>query len=176
VVSTDYIHVTYQLALQALVSESDIPPAMPRYTDYLILKPAWPTKPTFIDSSDSDSDAHRPSKRRRTADTSIGIGDGAISGKGRFAFGAEGPRAGNLPDIQLYPEDVQLDEIPKRCVERPSPLVCVNQDIVDAIKPIYEDREFEELAQKNSNVLSYRRSMSVRALLSTIYAQLMNRY
>ena len=171
-VSTDYIHVTYQLALQALVSEDDIPPAMPRYTDYLILKPAWPTKPTFIDSADSDSESHRPQKRRRTASD----GPEARFRKGRFAFGAEGPRAGDLTDIQLYPEDVQLDDIPKRCVERPSPLVCVNQDIVDAIKPIYEDREFEELAQKNSNVLSYRRSMSVSALLSTMYAQLTSRF
>ena len=32
---------------------------------------------------------------------------------------------------------------------------------INAIKPIYEDREFEEAHQKNSNVLSYRRSMSV---------------
>jgi DNA polymerase mu len=70
--------------------------------------------------------------------------------------------------MELYPEDVTLADIPKRCVERPSPLVCVNQDIVDAIKPIYEDREFEELAQKNSNVLSYRRSMSVSLLSSCV--------
>lgn len=33
---------------------------------------------------------------------------------------------------------------------------------LDAIKPIYEGREFEETQQKNSNILSYRRSMSVR--------------
>ena len=32
---------------------------------------------------------------------------------------------------------------------------------INTIKPIYEDREFEENQQKNSNVLSYRRSMSV---------------
>ena len=32
---------------------------------------------------------------------------------------------------------------------------------VNAIKPIYDEREFEEQQQKNSNVLSYRRSMSV---------------
>ena len=32
---------------------------------------------------------------------------------------------------------------------------------VDAIKPIYDEREYEENQQKNSNVLSYRRSMSV---------------
>lgn len=33
---------------------------------------------------------------------------------------------------------------------------------IDAIKPIYLEREFEASEQKNSNVLSYRRSMSVR--------------
>lgn len=32
---------------------------------------------------------------------------------------------------------------------------------IDAIKPIYEARLFEERGQMNSNVLSYRRSMSV---------------
>lgn len=32
---------------------------------------------------------------------------------------------------------------------------------IDAIKPIYMEREFEEPGQSNSNVLSYRRSMSV---------------
>jgi DNA polymerase mu len=43
-------------------------------------------------------------------------------------------------------------------------LVIDRADEIDAIKPIFEDREFEELAQKNSNILSYRRSMSVSPL------------
>lgn len=90
-----------------------------------------------------DSDSESPPKRRRT----------------------------ELRDMSPLPDDIDFRELPKRCVERPCPLVCINQDIVraafanadqiDAIRPIYEDREFEELAQKNSNVLSYRRSMSV---------------
>lgn len=38
-----------------------------------------------------------------------------------------------LPDMELYPEDIKLPDIPKRCVLRPNPLVCVNQDIVSPI-------------------------------------------
>jgi hypothetical protein len=32
---------------------------------------------------------------------------------------------------------------------------------IDAIKPIYQMREYDDPEQKNSNVLSYKRSMSV---------------
>ncbi len=35
-----------------------------------------------------------------------------------------------LPDIEMYPPDIRLEDIPKLCVLRPCPLVCVNQDIV----------------------------------------------
>lgn len=35
-----------------------------------------------------------------------------------------------LPDIEMYDEDMKLEDIPRLCVLRPSPLVCVNQDIV----------------------------------------------
>ncbi|BEJ01068.1 hypothetical protein CcaverHIS631_0509250 [Cutaneotrichosporon cavernicola] len=34
-------------------------------------------------------------------------------------------------------------------------------EIIDAIKPIYLEREYDELAQLNTNVLSYRRSMAI---------------
>lgn len=39
---------------------------------------------------------------------------------------------------------------------------------IDAIKPIYESRLFEERGQMNSNVLSYRRSMSVSHHLPSV--------
>jgi hypothetical protein len=67
----------------------------------------------------------------------------------------------------MWDEDIELESVPRYCVERPSPLVCANQDLVgavshdsspvvravlddgadkeiDAIKPIYEARLFEE--------------------------------
>lgn len=84
-----------------------------------------------------------------------------------------------LPDLEPFPVDIPLSEIPNRAVQRCSPLTCVNQDIVsphdvtrkvlrlmrrgqiDAIKPIYQMREYDDPEQKNSNVLSYKRSMSV---------------
>nr|XP_031863438.1 uncharacterized protein CI109_001314 [Kwoniella shandongensis]KAA5530510.1 hypothetical protein CI109_001314 [Kwoniella shandongensis] len=64
-------------------------------------------------------------------------------------------------DMTLFDEDVRFEDIPALCCLRGSPLVCVNQDIVNAIKPIFEEREYEEAQQKNSNVLSYRRSLSM---------------
>ena len=87
--------------------------------------------------------------------------------------------------MEMLPEDVDFKTIPKYCVQRACPLVCVNQDIVNtqalvglltdpcsvqvnAIKPIFQDREMEETQQKNSNVLSYRRSISVSESLKGI--------
>ena len=153
---------TYQLALQALVSAEGIFPTLPSYKGFLVIKPTWPDQPTILDDSNSDNEAGRPRKRRRTSRPSLG--------EDTFALGVEGSPAGDLPDLEPFPGDVKLSDIPKRCVERASPLVCVNQDIIDAIKPIYEDREFEELAQKNSNILSYRRSMSVRTCDTLIFS------
>ena len=37
---------------------------------------------------------------------------------------------GELEDLTPLLEDVRLEDIPRLCVERASPLVCVNQDIV----------------------------------------------
>ncbi|OCF32950.1 DNA polymerase mu subunit [Kwoniella heveanensis BCC8398] len=68
-----------------------------------------------------------------------------------------------IGDLEVFDEDVRFEDIPALCVHRASPLICVNQDIIDAIRPIIEEREFEEAQQKNSNVLSYRRSLSVRS-------------
>lgn len=84
-------------------------------------------------------------------------------------------------DLAPFPVDIDLRDIPNRAVQRCSPLTCVNQDIVslstpcardrcgglivyvqiDAIKPIYQLREYDDPDQRNSNVLSYKRSMSV---------------
>ncbi|KAJ9125675.1 hypothetical protein QFC22_000637 [Naganishia vaughanmartiniae] len=74
-----------------------------------------------------------------------------------------------LPDLEPFPEDIRFEDIPNRAVQRCSPLVCVNQDIIEAIKPIYQMREFEDPTQKNSNVLSYKRSMSIDEFLETGY-------
>ena len=79
-------------------------------------------------------------------------------------------------DVGLLSGDYPLEEVPRMCCLRACPLVCTNQDLVgaspprdgrlairqvEAIKPIYDMREFDELSQKNSNILSYRRSISV---------------
>lgn len=116
-------------------------------------------KPLLSDTED-DADGHGHGRKRRRIDAK------PLSSSGVYEYG-------DLPDMEMYDEDLILEDIPKYCVERPSPLKCVNQDIVsqqsvsfadrqiDAIKPIYESRLFEERGQMNSNVLSYRRSMSV---------------
>ncbi|GHJ85213.1 hypothetical protein NliqN6_1615 [Naganishia liquefaciens] len=64
-------------------------------------------------------------------------------------------------DLAPFPVGIELRDIPNRAVQRCSPLKCVNQDIIDAIKPIYQMREYDDPDQRNSNVLSYRRSMSI---------------
>lgn len=41
-----------------------------------------------------------------------------------------GPRVGDLQDVEPYPVDIEFGSIPRMAVLRPSPLTCVNQDIV----------------------------------------------
>lgn len=41
-----------------------------------------------------------------------------------------GPRVGDLSDVEPYPVDIEFGSIPRMAVLRPSPLTCVNQDIV----------------------------------------------
>lgn len=65
------------------------------------------------------------------------------------------------PDVQTLADGVRLEDIPSLAIMRRSPLSCVNQDIIDAIKPIMLMREYENPDQKNANVLSYRRSLSM---------------
>jgi len=137
--SVDYIYDTFQRCMEAANSRSEEPPRLLPPDEYTIrLQPETLKHPIMIESDEED----RAVKRIKLGPSSDGADD-------------------ELPDMEPFPEDVQFEDIPKLCVLRPSPLICVNQDIIEAIRPIYEDREFEESHQKNSNILSYRRSMSV---------------
>lgn len=85
-----------------------------------------------------------------------------VPGTGPTATRPQSPEApSDWPDIQPFPDDIPLEDIPSLAIMRCSPLVCVNQDIIDAIKPILLMREYENPDQKNANVLSYRRSLSI---------------
>lgn len=46
-----------------------------------------------------------------------------------------GPRVGDLCDVEPYPVDIEFGSIPRMAVLRPSPLTCVNQDIVSPPNP-----------------------------------------
>lgn len=46
-----------------------------------------------------------------------------------------GPPVGTLKDVQPYEVDIDFADIPRMAVLRPSPLVCVNQDIVSSPAP-----------------------------------------
>lgn len=175
ILRAEYIYDTFQNALDAAVDTSGSVPHLPDRRKYLVNKGIGggeALKRTRSVTRD-DEGFLRPRKRR----------------KGSPNWEDEKGEA-ELPDMELFDEHVKFADIPRLCVERASPLVCVNQDIVsgtgvtsvaptswagldtvmveyalirqiNAIKPIYEDREFEESQQKNANVLSYRRSMSV---------------
>ncbi|GFZ46743.1 hypothetical protein JCM24511_03963 [Saitozyma sp. JCM 24511] len=146
ILRAEYIYDTFQNALDAAVDTSGSVPHLPDRRKYLVNKGIGggeALKRTRSVTRD-DEGFLRPRKRR----------------KGSPNWEDEKGEA-ELPDMELFDEHVKFADIPRLCVERASPLVCVNQDIINAIKPIYEDREFEESQQKNANVLSYRRSMSV---------------
>lgn len=88
VVSTDYIHDSYQRALERRTTLSP-------WQEFVVVPRSGPSRPMFLDES--------PPKRRKVD---------------------------ALPDLELLPADVPFADLPKRCVERPCPLICVNQDIV----------------------------------------------
>lgn len=131
-------------------------PALPDRAAYLRFKPAR--------KRSADREVDVPTAKRRRVDRSSA---GSDDDGGGLEVG--------LRDMSPLSPDTKFEDIPRYAVLRPCPLVCVNQDIVgrvlagegraqskvDAIKPIYDEREYEENQQKNSNVLSYRRSMSV---------------
>jgi hypothetical protein len=66
---------------------------------------------------DSDSDDGSPySKRRRKNGNEKGM-----VGRRMIEY---------LPDMVPLSEDIKLEDMPRLCVERACPLVCINQDIV----------------------------------------------
>nr|KIR46295.1 DNA polymerase mu subunit [Cryptococcus bacillisporus CA1280] len=142
IVDVNYIFDTYQACLEHAVSPKTSTPKLPPRDDYLLHflpKGNFPIKSSNTDSGHAN--ISQPSAKRRK------VNDGYV--------------ATYRDDMTPLKEDVRLEDIPSSCAQRPCPLVCINQDIVNAIKPIFEEREFEEAQQKNSNVLSYRRSLSM---------------
>ncbi|OCF61005.1 DNA polymerase mu subunit [Kwoniella mangroviensis CBS 10435] len=151
ILTPEYIYDAYISALE-YAAQGDTalrPPKLPDRSKYVISPGPKPIKfiTTFpaLMGIDDDEDIKPASKRRRLSP------DVDVKPKPEV----------DLVDMTLFEEDVRFEDIPSLCVHRGSPLKCVNQDIVDAIRPIIEEREFEEAQQKNSNVLSYRRSLSV---------------
>ncbi|OCF74247.1 DNA polymerase mu subunit [Kwoniella mangroviensis CBS 8886] len=151
ILTPEYIYDAYISALE-YAAQGDTalrPPKLPDRSKYVVSPGPKPIKSitTFpaLMGIDDDEDIKPASKRRRLSP------DVDVKPKPEV----------DLVDMTLFEEDVRFEDIPSLCVHRGSPLKCVNQDIVDAIRPIIEEREFEEAQQKNSNVLSYRRSLSV---------------
>ncbi|KAK4689277.1 hypothetical protein P7C73_g818, partial [Tremellales sp. Uapishka_1] len=146
ILNVAYISDTFDICLATANSRSDEPPHLPPRENYLVGMGIGAKRPraSFEDDEDDDEETlcyPRKRRRRETQDPGV-IDDG-------------------LPDMEIYPEDVKFREIDKLCILRGSPLICVNQELINAIKPIFEYREFEAGEQKNTNILSYRRSMSV---------------
>jgi hypothetical protein len=110
----EYIYDTFQLALDASVNPSGAIPHLPARRKYLVNKGSGGglslKRPHMIDSEEEAT----PRKRRK----------GSPNWEGE---------KGELPDVELYPDDVNFHEIPKLCVLRGSPVVCVNQDIVGTL-------------------------------------------
>nr|XP_019011154.1 DNA polymerase mu subunit [Kwoniella pini CBS 10737]OCF49935.1 DNA polymerase mu subunit [Kwoniella pini CBS 10737] len=154
----EYIFDTYTSALEyAANPDPSQPPKLPKRSEYIVHPGPVPIKPIrpingyarFIESDEEYDEELKPASKKRRL--SIKQEDGV----------AEKVK---VEDMTLLPDDIKLVDIPALCIHRGSPLICVNQDMIDAIRPILEEREFEEAQQKNSNVLSYRRSLSVSAV------------
>ncbi|ODN80607.1 hypothetical protein L202_02797 [Cryptococcus amylolentus CBS 6039] len=144
VLSVKYVYDAYETCLKAATSQSPSSPRLPPRDKYcLAFKPQQPLTASYPIPEALDEVQEPPIKRRRMERSPI--------------YG----ESESHDDMGLFDPDVRLEDIPASCVLRGSPLICVNQDIVDAIRPIFQEREFEELQQKNSNVLSYRRSLSI---------------
>ncbi|KLT45462.1 Nucleotidyltransferase [Cutaneotrichosporon oleaginosum] len=173
VLRAEFVADAYELAKRAVGDE--IPPSLPKWDEYRVplrrrtasVEPVTPTTPPAsihpvhagTKRSPPKSPDSPPSKRIKTVSPRTP----------RISHGTEpatddAPASPNLDldtDVTLYPEDIRLRDIPRLAIERPSPLKCPNQDILEAIKSIYLEREYGELAQLNTNVLSYRRSMAI---------------
>lgn len=120
-ISTDFIYDTYTQALEA--STKIQIPHLPNISDYLVLPIKLKSEPHFLSDSDSDEngDGLAPSPRRRRK---IDQGD-------------------SLPDLEMWDEDIELENVPRLCIERPSPLICVNQDLVCIIGGISRKQEVD---------------------------------
>ena len=103
--SANFVYDTYTAALEA--STKGTIPHLPNIEDYLVL-PIKSEPHLLSDTSDEDTDT--PRKRRR-----IDQGD-------------------TLPDLEMW-GDIELEDVPRLCIERPSPLVCVNQDLASLLFP-----------------------------------------
>ncbi|WVW84121.1 hypothetical protein I302_106150 [Kwoniella bestiolae CBS 10118] len=159
ILSPEYIFDTYTCALEhAAEGDPSRPPRLPDRSKYVISPGPRPIKAitTFPKMLKTDTDGEeedvKPAMKRRKLAHNEEINSEQMDDRYE-------PIA--LGDMTLFGEDVKFEDIPSLCVHRGSPLKCVNQDMIDAIRPIIEEREFEEAQQKNSNVLSYRRSLSV---------------
>ncbi|BEI93291.1 uncharacterized protein CcaverHIS019_0509190 [Cutaneotrichosporon cavernicola] len=154
----------------------DMPPSLPRRKDYriplrrrsasveIVSGPTTPQPPSTSGPKRplSPTPPVTPSKHHKVAPpvTPSKHHKGASPRTLQMGGAEPGTDSPSL-DITLYPPDIRFRTIPRLAVQRPSPLTCPNQDIIDAIKPIYLEREYDELAQLNTNVLSYRRSMAI---------------
>ena len=98
---------TYTQAIEASTRRDTIP-HLPNIQDYLVLPVKQAMTRILTDSSEDEALSDRPAKRRRTHVTV------------------------QLPDLEPFEEDVELEGIPRFCVERASPLVCINQDLVSS--------------------------------------------
>jgi DNA polymerase mu len=110
ILSPEYVYDTYTRAIEAS-TKRDTFPRLPNIQDYLVLPVKRADTRILTDSSEDEQSENRPAKKRRT--------DGN----------------GHLPDLELFEEDVELEGIPRYCIERASPLVCVNQDLVSGVSP-----------------------------------------
>ncbi|KAK1924368.1 hypothetical protein DB88DRAFT_490154 [Papiliotrema laurentii] len=138
VLDVEYVQETFRRCVEA--ASRGVLPKLPPRNDFIRLRP-------FRERVLGDSVVTGASRKRRRSSSAV--------------HPKHQEETSDAEDIALLDPDIKLQDIPRYCVERPCPLVCVNQDIINAIKPIYDEREYEESQQKNSNVLSYRRSMSI---------------
>jgi DNA polymerase mu len=116
ILSTEWIYDTYTRALEASTHlDGGVIPTLPDVKGYMVLpfRPGTEDGAYLLpDSSSSESEPEeegRPRKKRKLNRTK-----------------------GGLPDLKMWDEDIDLDEVPRYCIERPSPLVCANQDLVSS--------------------------------------------
>lgn len=152
-----YIDAVYDVAQSAIDWKEKGVPSLPDKSPFLlrfkrlsvevVSPPASPAPASVHHPRPSSADeGHGPkSKKPRLAENQKDEGrkddvdsgeegqegeDWAQSDDEREEAALVGPRVGDLEDVHPYPVDVDFGSIPRMAVLRPSPLVCVNQDIV----------------------------------------------